>query len=406
MAGVGTQMMGQMMGTAVKRAGQQMVSAVSASNRLAGHCTVARRRRADTGRQMAAVVQKALAGNVQAARQAVEPLLPRAKVTKPNLKPLKPVKAARPAKPAVSAGVRHRRQAREREPHQGLAISAGGVRRYELWIPPGTRARQRLPLVVMLHGCKQDMAGFSAQTRMHRLAEKGRFGVLYIEQDQVANPMRCWNWFALDAGRALSEVSIIRAAIRDVCQKYPLNPGAVSLVGLSAGAGMAALMASRHPGEFVAVAMHAGVPPGSAREARGAMAAMKGERLPDALLHESGAELPALLVVQGLADAVVDRRNGKAAARLWALACGAQARPSRELKRGSRYPMKVTDYVVNTRLRVRLCEISKLGHAWSGADARHAFSDPAGPDASRLTWGFIADVLRQRQPAVRKAAPK
>lgn len=400
MAGAGSRMMGQMMGSAVKKAGKQMASAVSASNRLAGHGSLPRRGRTDTARQVAAVMEKAVAGNVAAAGKIVAAQAAGARAAG---KVLKSVRASQAAA-AVPAGTRVRRKARPVEPHRGLAVSAGGVRRYQLWVPPGTRARQRLPLVVMLHGCQQDIDTFRAQTRMNRLADRAGFGVLYVEQDRVANPMGCWNWFALDTGKALSEVSIIRAAIRDACQKYPLNPEAVSLVGLSAGAGMAALTASRHPDEFVAVAMHAGVPPGSAREASGAMAAMRGERLPDALLHVEGGELPALLVVQGIADGVVDPANAGAAARQWASACGAKPRPSRVLRRGSRYPMIITDYVVNARLRVRLCEIEQLGHAWSGADARHDFSDPLGPDASRLTWAFIADVLRQRQPVARKPA--
>jgi len=30
-----------------------------------------------------------------------------------------------------------------------------------------------------------------------------------------------------------------------------------------------------------------------------------------------------------------------------------------------------------------------LGHAWSGGKAGEPFSDPAGPDASRLIWAFV-----------------
>jgi poly(3-hydroxybutyrate) depolymerase len=37
-----------------------------------------------------------------------------------------------------------------------------------------------------------------------------------------------------------------------------------------------------------------------------------------------------------------------------------------------------------------LCEIAQLGHAWSGGAARGLFSDPAGPDATRMVWAFAA----------------
>lgn len=352
-----SEVMTQMMDTALRSARRQ-AQALVPSGRLAGKGAAARRR---------ASVMAAVPASVNPA-------------------------------PAVAPAARPRRGKRAKPwgPIEGRAGSAGGVRRYELWIPRGTRPRQRLPLLVMLHGCSQDIAAFSASTRMHQLAEAGGFGVLYIEQDRLANPLNCWNWFALNSGKALSEMSIIRAAIRHVCREHPINPRAVSLVGLSAGASMAALLASRYPDDFVAVAMHAGVPPGSARHAVSAMAAMRGKRSPRALRHTGVAELPALLVVQGRADEVVDPCNAEEAVEQWATACQARARKPRTVQRGTRYPMQITDYVVDGRVCARLCQIDSLGHAWSGGNRRYKFSDPSGPDASRLTWSFIASILRQR----------
>lgn len=368
MTGVGSQMVNNMMTSALKSARRQVASAMAASAALAGSGSALRGRRAD-----GASPAKAKPATRTPARAPAIPPASRARGSASRLKP--------------------------REPHQGRAVSAGGVRRYELWVPPGTRARQRLPLVVMLHGCSQDIESFRGSTRMNRIADKEGFCVLYIEQDRIANPMNCWNWFALDSGKALSEISVIRAAISQVCRKYPVNPDAVSLVGLSAGASMAALLASRHPTEFVAVAMHAGVPPGSARHARSALAAMKGERAPATLSRDEARKLPALLVVQGMADKVVDPGNARDAVEQWAEACDARAEPARESQRGNRYPMKITDYVADGQMRARLCQVKKLAHAWSGGDGRFKYSDPLGPDASLMSWRFIEEVLRERTPA-------
>jgi poly(3-hydroxybutyrate) depolymerase len=41
------------------------------------------------------------------------------------------------------------------------------------------------------------------------------------------------------------------------------------------------------------------------------------------------------------------------------------------------------------RLAVTLCEITGLGHAWSGGTASQAWSDAAGPDASRMICAFF-----------------
>jgi len=60
------------------------------------------------------------------------------------------------------------------------------------------------------------------------------------------------------------------------------------------------------------------------------------------------------------------------------------------MQRGQRHAMRVTDYTRDGRTTVRLCEIDKLGHAWSGGTARQAFSDAAGPDATKLIWAFVS----------------
>jgi len=58
--------------------------------------------------------------------------------------------------------------------------------------------------------------------------------------------------------------------------------------------------------------------------------------------------------------------------------------------------MQVTDYRVRRRLVVRLCEVEGLGHAWSGGAAGRAYSDPKGPDASRLVWSFARAAFEMR----------
>ncbi len=277
----------------------------------------------------------------------------------------------------------------------GVAVGATGARRYRLYIPPGRKLGERLPLLVMLHGCGQDAQAFADSTRMNALARQQRFIVLYPEQDRLANPQGCWNWFDTGSGRAQREATSILAAIDQVCLLHGADAARVAVAGLSAGASMAALLATRHPERFCAVAMHSGVPTGTAHSTLTALGAMRGRR-PTAALAEApagSAGLPPLLVIHGLADHVVAPANGEAAVRVWAEAAGAHSQPRRFVQRGKRYPVAITDYREGRRLCATLVEVAALGHAWSGGAARQAFSDAKGPDASRMVWAFVRQAL-------------
>ncbi len=280
----------------------------------------------------------------------------------------------------------------------GTAMGAGGARRWHLYSPPGQRPGQRLPLLVMLHGCKQDAAGFAASTRMNRLAASQRFLVLYPAQDRLANPQGCWNWYGTDAGRAQAEAALILQAIDTVCQRHGADSQRVVVAGLSAGASMAALLASRHPARFAAVVMHSGVPPGTAHSTLSALRAMQGRRSTPPLAAtatSAAAGWPPLLVIHGTADGVVSPHNAEAAARVWAAAAGALAGPTRQVQRGQRRAMQVTDFKRRGQTMATLALVLGLGHAWSGGAAGQPFSDALGPDASRMVWAFAQKQFRR-----------
>lgn len=284
----------------------------------------------------------------------------------------------------------------------GVATGRGGMRRFRLFRPFGLTPGERVPLIVMLHGCGQDPAGFATSTRMNRLAARERCLVLYPAQSRLANPQRCWNWFDTESGRAQAEAALILAAIDQACVLYPADRSRVVIAGLSAGAGMAALMATTWPERFRAVAMHAGVAPGLATSTASALRAMCGDlsaatSAPESSSGALGADRvtwPPLLVIQGTKDAVVAPSNGREALRLWAQASGATTERTRTVQRGRRLPMTVVEVGRGRAVAATLVEIEGLGHAWSGGAANAPFSDPAGPDATAMIWRFFAKRLR------------
>lgn len=322
----------------------------------------------------------------------------------------RPVRAKAPAAPrrvVPAPAVPARRAASKPVPARGewvggIAPGPAGARRYHLYIPPGLalKADEKLPLLVMLHGCGQTGGDLAAATRMNRLAARERFLVLYPEQERMANAHGCWNWFERRNGKAQAEAATLLAAVDKVARRYPVDLARVAVAGLSAGASMAVLMAALYPQRFCAVAMHSGVAPGTAESAATALAAMHGRRAahlpePQGVSLNQGATLsalplPPLLVLHGDADGVVSVRNAAATALLWADALGARAGALRTLQRGQRHAMRVTEFKTRGRTVVALREVAGLAHAWSGGVAQLPFSDPAGPDASALVWAFVA----------------
>ncbi|MDB5731973.1 MAG: hypothetical protein JWQ03_1868, partial [Variovorax sp.] len=278
-------------------------------------------------------------------------------------------------------------------------LGPAGTRRYHLYRPPGLQLQpgEKLPLMVMLHGCGQNGQGFATSTRMNRLAARERFLVLYPEQDRLANAQGCWNWYEQRSGKADAEAATLMMAVDQVKLFYPVDRERVAVAGLSAGASMAALLATRYPHRFQAVAMHSGVAPGAAKSSATALGAMRGYRAPPTLATAIGkamgaaavvTTLPPLLVLHGDADSVVSVSNAAHSAAVWALATRARPGVERTLQRGQRHAMAVIDYKRQGRTFVTLCVIKGLAHAWSGGAARLAFSDAMGPDATRMIWAF------------------
>lgn len=309
--------------------------------------------------------------------------------TRALAKTLKPVFAKRTPPPGAGAWI------------PGAVMGATGARQYRLYLPPGLRIGEHLPLMVMLHGCGQDAVSFAASTRMNRIGLRERFLVLYPEQDRLANAQRCWNWFDTDSGRAAREAALIMKAIDQVCLMHPVDKSRVAIAGLSAGASMAALLVTQYPARFQAVVMHSGVPPGKAHSTVSALSAMRGRRatkapkLPSSTLKtELQPDWPPLLVIHGDADTVVSPQNGEAAVQAWADATGASAGRTRSVQRGKRYPMRVTDFKRRGTTVATLVAVDRLAHAWSGGAASKPFSDGKGPDASRMAWAFAARQFR------------
>jgi poly(hydroxyalkanoate) depolymerase family esterase len=294
-----------------------------------------------------------------------------------------------------------------------------GVRReldYRLFLPTGSSRRDGMPLMVMLHGCKQDPLGFAHSTRMNILAEQYRCAVLYPAQNQRANPLHCWNWFESDSLMGQGEGALIARLIAQVAQRRPIDPCRVYVVGMSAGGAMACLLAVRHRQLFAACAIHSGVMFGAARSSAQALAVMRSGPSPASLeaarrlvfeVGESAITVPTL-VIHGDHDMVVNPVNADRIIEQCTTCIEKRIDPSagpvlvsdEYVSNAAGYAYRQQDSTQQGQLVLRKILVEGLGHAWSGGDANYEFNDANGPDASRFILDFVMQYQRKLHPIV------
>ena len=300
------------------------------------------------------------------------------------------------------------------EPHRRLFFFPlpQSKRNYHLYLPGRYAAAKQWPLLVMLHGCKQDPVTFSSGTRMNQLADQQGFLVLYPEQRRWANAFRCWNWFDASAQRAGGEAALIAGMVREVIATYGVDPGRVYIAGLSAGGAMTSIMASCYGELFAACAVHSGLMYRAAESVSEASKAMKhGSRASpentarQALAQKDFAFVP-VMVIHGNKDATVNPVNADqvieqfmAMARLVDGSKAALTEFTSSEHGGDRYPFEIRDYRRGDMLLLRKVLVEGLDHSWSGGNGEHAFNDPHGPDASRMIWEFFTDFQRSERKA-------
>ncbi len=295
------------------------------------------------------------------------------------------------------------------------AIGVGAARRMSYWLYLPDRLAERaggagLPLVVMLHGCQQTATQLAQGTRMNQLAERGGFAVLYPQQRVSSHAQRCWKWYDHATQLGGGDVPMIVGIIDKVQRQYALDRSRIYIAGMSAGAGMAHIVALNHPGLIAAVGLHSGPAFGAGHSTVGALgvlqhgAGVRGEHaIRDVLLRRPGFPAMPTILIQGDGDRVVRPVNQSQLLQqgllLHGLAPGMAAKVSSKPggRAGSPGAHQIHDYYVGRTLLLRVARIAQLGHAWSGGDPAVPFHAGAGPDASQMMLEFFAH--HRRAPA-------
>lgn len=204
-----------------------------------------------------------------------------------------------------------------------FGTNPGSLKMYS-FVPDGLS--QKAPLVVVLHGCTQNAAGYNHGAGWSTLAERYGFALLMPEQQRTNNANTCFSWFnPEDCTRDEGEAFSIRQMITQMAKDHSIDPNRIFVTGLSAGGAMTSVMLATYPEVFAGGAIIAGLPFGVASNVEEALSGMRqtsprdaaelGDMVRAASSHTG--PWPKVSVWHGDRDLTVNPSNGDAIVQQW-----------------------------------------------------------------------------------------
>lgn len=215
----------------------------------------------------------------------------------------------------------------------GFGSNPGNLRMFR-YVPENLPAGR--PVVVALHGCTQDAAGYGSASGWLELADQWGFSVVLPEQQSANNGNNCFNWFETgDTTRDQGEAASIAQMRQRMIDDTGADAGRVYVSGLSAGGGMTAVMLATYPEQYAGGGVVAGLPFGCATSVVEAYSCMNpgkdqtpqqwGDLVRAASSH-SGPR-PAVSLWHGDADTTVAPANMRESVEQWTDAHGTDQTP-------------------------------------------------------------------------------
>ena len=270
-------------------------------------------------------------------------------------------------------------------------------REYLVHVPPSYERQERLPLVMVLHGCNQDHVDMQTITRFDELADRHGFIVVYpfITGYRGVRLRNCWGWWRrVEISRGSGEVEDLWNIVTAVRRSYRIDPDRIHVTGLSSGAAMAVAMAIAQSGKIASCAAVAGVAYGESIWALGKYPRLRNTGATVAEMNQAMGKrksLTPIFIAHSADDNVVGLRAAEMLCESW-IACFGIDPDSADVTQGrhSGKPWSLTTYSdASGASAVNYLVLDDHEHGWYGG-ARGPFSVPDAPDVSSMIWSFFA----------------
>lgn len=264
--------------------------------------------------------------------------------------------------------------------------------RYRFFAP--SRAADKVPLLVMLHGCDQNAKEFEAGTEMDGYAERFGFAVLYPDQLKGRNMANCWRWFDPENRRPESgELAEIKSMIDEVVREHAtIDPQQIFVAGISSGAATAAALLACYPAEIQGAALHSSPALNAADNEFAAMAVMKfgPSTWSDFWVTETCEPTQTqkrFLVIQGEKDSVVNPKHADRLIEQFTVGNAPLIPYKMSLSQAGEKPVEILGRVTSSSQSF-LVTVERMKHAWAGGESKKYF-DPKAFSASELVARYL-----------------
>ncbi len=277
---------------------------------------------------------------------------------------------------------------------------------------PDKSDNKNLPLVVLLHGCKQNPDLILTGTELETEAIKNNFLVLTPEQSILQNGDHCWNWFfSFNQDRSpVNEMGQIITAMEVVMHTYKVDRKKVFVTGMSAGGVMAHNLAVCYPDYFRGAAFHSGLSYKIAENLEEAQTVLtiQDQKSPEylgkqayACAHNYGANLlNRIMIIHGSEDKRVNAVHSEIISKtneVWwdyrddgIRNSSGKANTVRTTSRANNYSVTKTEkqYPYKNMIEQKLI-VNGMAHAWGGGKQVSANFDPKAPSSTDTILKFF-----------------